>query len=90
MNAILQCLTHTPLLTNYFHAGLYKHHANAQAIASPKGYFAELVADFFKAYTDGVEVPAALKKIKEGVAFYIPQFQGYDQHDAQEVSPVLN
>jgi ubiquitin C-terminal hydrolase len=86
MNAILQCITHTPLFKNYFHDQLYKYHVNPKRSSSAPGYFAELMAEFIKAYVDGVSVTTTLRKVKDGVGVYIPQFQGYDQHDAQEVS----
>ena len=88
MNAVLQCFSHTPLLKYYFSSGAYQHHANDQILSSGKGYLAEVVADFVKEYAETMNVISSLRRLKMAIGRYIPQFQGYDQHDAQEVCTV--
>ena len=85
MNAILQCVTHTPLLRNYFVSGLFRHHINKLATLSAKGILAEVVAEFIQEYEIANDPITTLRKIKTAIGKYIPQFQGYEQHDAQEV-----
>lgn len=84
MNAILQCVAHTPLLRNYYTSGLYHAHINKKQTGS--GILAEVIADFFREYERTSDPVDSLRKIKTAIGKYIPQFQGYDQHDAQEVS----
>ncbi|MDR3547953.1 MAG: ubiquitin carboxyl-terminal hydrolase family protein [Candidatus Pacebacteria bacterium] len=82
MNAILQCVTHTPLLRNYYTSGLYQAHVNKKVATT--GILSEVVADFFREYEHANDPIDSLRKIKNAIGKYIPQFQGYDQHDAQE------
>ena len=85
MNAILQCIVHTPLLKNYFISGIFLNHINKKAIVNSKGVLAEIIAEFFREYVNTNDPIASLRKVKNTIAKCIPQFQGYDQHDAQEV-----
>ena len=85
MNSILQCIVHTPLLRNYFITGIFQSHINKKSPIS-KGIFSEVIAEFLKEYATLNDPISSLRKVKTAIGKYIPQFQGYDQHDAQEVN----
>lgn len=87
MNAILQCIAHTPLLNNYFRSGIYQYHVNREKKNSQE-VFADVLAEFIKEYSEN-EATSSLKTLKSAIGKYIPQFQGYDQHDAQEFMAML-
>lgn len=85
MNTILQCIVHTPLLKNYFHSGIYQNHINPKVIKDSKEVFADAVSEFFKEYIEKQDATASLRRLKNSIGKCIHQFQGYEQHDAQEV-----
>jgi len=85
MNAILQCIVHTPLLKPYFTSGLFKQHISKKhASSSSDSLLADIVSEFLKEYGKVNDPIVSLRKIKNVIGKYLPQFQGYDQHDAQE------
>ena len=87
MNSILQCLLNTAPLAAYF---LNKDHLREQNIKSPmKGKFAAAFGDFMSDYrsTRSQGIARAPRQLKIVIAKFARQFDGYAQHDAQEVSP---
>lgn len=86
MNAILQCLMHTPLVSSYFTSGLYKNHINKK---KGEETLAEIISEFACEYEKANYPAKLLWKIKSAIEKFVPHFQGYDQHDAQEFLSML-
>ena len=82
MNAILQCFLHTPLVMKYFTSGLFKNYM--KRLKEPEATLSSVIAGFAIEYERLKDLIEPLRKLKEVIGRYIPQFQGYDQHDAQE------
>ena len=90
MNSILQCLLNTAPLAAYF---LNKDHLREKNIKSPmKGKFAEAFGDFMSDYwsTRSQGIARAPRQLKLVIAKFARQFDGFAQHDAQEVSSRCN
>jgi len=86
MNAILQCLIHTPLIKSYFTSGLYRNHINKK---KKEETLAETISEFVKEYEKVNHLVKILWKVKTAIEKFVPCFQGYDQHDAQEFLGML-
>jgi len=90
MNSMLQCLSHTRPLTDYFlrdedDAPKYVQDINEKNPLGCGGNLARAYADFVRDAWSGsysTVVPAQLKK---AVSINAPQFSGYQQHDSQEL-----
>jgi hypothetical protein len=91
MNASVQCLLHTPLLTEYFESD-YLCDLNTTGTWGMAGKlavaFAELVADVGKARRQGVRTVAP-RTLKRVIGDFQPQFAGWKQQDAQEFLSVF-
>jgi len=81
MNAILQCLIHTPLIKSYFTSDLYRSHISKK---KKEETLAETIGEFLKEYEKAYHLAKILWKVKSAIEKFVPSFQGYDQHDAQE------
>jgi len=92
MNAALQCLSNTSPLTDYFLTGsVWKRELN---VKNPLGMQGELA----KAYAMLITLMWSAKKsrgcvspksFKKKLGTFAPQFDGYDQHDSQELLAFL-
>jgi ubiquitin C-terminal hydrolase len=86
MNAILQCLIHTPLVKSYFISDLYRNHIKKK---KNEETLADIISEFAREYERANYPAKILWKIKSAIEKYVPHFQGYDQHDAQEFLGML-
>jgi ubiquitin carboxyl-terminal hydrolase 4/11/15 len=84
MNSILQCLSNTPVLTNYFLDGRYKPDINKLNPLGMKGFLAEAYAELLKTLWSGDYRSIAPTAFKRTIGSFAPRFSGYEQHDSQE------
>lgn len=89
MNAILQCLSHTDLLAEYFVMNHYKIDLvkNKQINLCKYGSHGEVTCQcalLFKSLWTNNYSPEISNKFKHLVSKYCKQYEGSDQHDAQE------
>jgi ubiquitin carboxyl-terminal hydrolase 4/11/15 len=89
MNAILQCFIHTPTIKSYFTSELYKNNISKDAKRINGKILADLIGSFSKEYSTLDDPIVSLRKLRAGIARHLSQFQGYDQHDAQEFLAML-
>ena len=89
MNSMLQCLSNTERLTEYFLSGRYQHEINADNPLGMKGKlaitYAQLLKDLWSAEY-GMVNPTDFKRV---IGQFAPQFAGYQQHDSQELMNFL-
>ena len=89
MNAVLQCLTHTELLAEYFVSDQYRmdmkrnNKINAKRFGT-KGELTEQLAVLMKSLWSGQYTPEISSDFKTVVGKYGCQYRGFAQHDAQE------
>lgn len=85
MNAILQCLSNTDQLAEYFVTDQYKNDLNRQKVsARSQGEVTEQFAILLKCLWNCQYDPRVTSHFKDVVARYAAQYQGASQHDAQE------
>ncbi len=88
MNAVLQCLSNTDQLAEYFVTDQYKNDLNRQKSAMKKfgtnGVVTEQFAVLLKCLWNGQYDPQLTAEFKDVVGQYNSQYQGSSQHDAQE------
>ena len=89
MNAVLQCLSHTELLLEYFITNSYKNDIkrNNKTRAKKFGSRGELtdhLSSLFKSLWSCQYTPDISNDFKNVVGKYSNQYKGYAQHDAQE------
>lgn len=90
MNSMLQCLSNTELLCNYFRTGEYVKDVNLTNHMGSKGRLAHAFAALMKAmWGTGHGGAVAPSPVKELVARKAPQFIGWQQHDSQEFMSFL-
>lgn len=90
MNSAIQCLSLTPLLTQYFLSDFYVKELNRENPLGMKGEVAlaygKLVKQMWMSNQFEVIYPRNLKWI---IGKFAPQFLGFQQHDAQEFMQFL-
>jgi ubiquitin C-terminal hydrolase len=89
MNSTIQCLSNTPVLTEFFVDNHYAKDVNRRNPLGWKGRVAEEYAQLLKSLWSGkyrVVAPSGLKHILGQVA---PRFSGYQQHDSSELLSFL-
>ena len=79
MNSIIQCLSNTKPLRDYFISGKYK--SDLKKRSGVATAFGEVISTIWSQSSSSTS-PASLKRQIESVA---PQFSGYRQHDSQEL-----
>ena len=88
MNAILQCLSNTDQLAEYFVTDQYKNDFNRQRLSSHnssgQGDVTEQFAILLKCLWNGQYDSRVTGKFKEVIGKHALQYQGASQHDAQE------
>lgn len=88
MNAVLQCLSRTPLLSSFFSEGRFTKELNKKNPKSSQGTISAELAVIFKALEDPTEdcVPVSFKK---AFTDRYSDFQGNGQQDSHEFLRVL-
>jgi len=89
MNSSLQCLNNTAPFTEYFLANKYKEEINKTNPLGNKGNVAEAYASLCKGLWSGQSASLAPRNVKSVISKYAPQFEGYNQHDSQELTGFL-
>eukprot|EP00127_Corallochytrium_limacisporum_P007054 Clim_evm14s241 gene=Clim_evmTU14s241 len=86
MNAALQCITHTPGIVSYFLNEGYERDLNPK---NPLGMKGEIATEYAKVLRElwysKYKEAVAPRKLKAVISRYAPQFDGYGQHDSQEL-----
>ncbi|KAH9167465.1 hypothetical protein EDB89DRAFT_1997415 [Lactarius sanguifluus] len=86
MNSALQCLAHTPQLTDYFLTGVFTQELNPD---NPLGMHGEIAQSFGallqRIWSDTSQNTSySPREFKSILSRFAPQFSGYQQHDTQE------
>ncbi|KAM7405891.1 hypothetical protein PAMP_000308 [Pampus punctatissimus] len=85
MNSILQCLCHTPGMTDYFNNNYYLEDINRSNILGHKGEVAEEFGVIMKTLWAGLYKCISPRDFKITIGKINEQFSGYDQQDSQEL-----
>ena len=91
MNAVLQCLSNTDLIAEYFVAGHYKNdlkvhnkiHARS-CFGGTRGELTDQLALLLSSLWTSTYDPEISARLKQIVSRYGSQYEGNEQHDAQE------
>lgn len=92
MNSALQCLLHAPLLPDYFRGRQYEQDLNRTAALGSGGELAQAFARLLLEVEECARRGSGQirpQQFKDAVSRFRAQFQGFDQHDAQEFLNVL-
>ncbi|KAG8754786.1 CSN-associated deubiquitinating enzyme Ubp12 [Serendipita sp. 396] len=84
MNSALQCLAHSPELTQYFLTGFYRQELNPTNPLGMKGAIAEAFGYLLDKLWHPISYAFAPREFKQQLQRFAPQFSGYAQHDTQE------
>eukprot|EP00937_MAST-01D_sp_MAST-1D-sp2_P001671 g1671.t1 len=91
MASAVQCLCHTPLLTQYFLEGYWRADLNRTSLLGAGGHMAEAFARLLVDIWRTSQPDVSPRAFKSAVSRYSPQFAGSEQHDAHEfVTALLN
>ncbi|KAK4856879.1 hypothetical protein QYF36_022271 [Acer negundo] len=88
MNSSLQCLVHTPKLVDYF-LGDYGREINHENPLGMEGEIALAFGDLLRKLWAPGSSPVAPRTFKSKLARFAPQFNGFNQHDSQELLAFL-
>ena len=89
MNAVVQCLSHTPLLREYLALGLFRTHLNRSSPLGTGGALTSELAAVLAASWGGRYRSRAPRALKAAVSRHKPWFAGREQHDAVEFMAAL-
>lgn len=89
MNSSLQCLSNTIPLRDYFINNNYKKDINKNNPIGMKGNIAEKYGELLKEMWCGNRRSVSPKALKSAISKWAPQFEGYNQHDSQELLSFL-
>ncbi|XP_031397358.1 ubiquitin carboxyl-terminal hydrolase 8-like isoform X2 [Punica granatum] len=84
MNSAIQCLVHTPKLVDYF-LGDFQKEINCENPLGMQGGLALAFGDLLRRIWAPGSTPVAPRLFKSKLAYFAPQFSGYNQHDSQEL-----
>eukprot|EP01083_Nonionella_stella_P092178 257938_1 len=85
MNSTLQCLSNTPMLSDFFLSGRYLADLNVDNPLGWHGKIAEEYGSLMKQLWGDKFRVVAPSSFKQTVAEFAPQFSGYQQHDSSEL-----
>lgn len=88
MNSALQCLAHTPKLVDYF-LGDYNKEINHDNPLGMDGEIALAFGDLLRKLWAPGATPVAPRTFKAKLSRFAPQFNGFNQHDSQELLAFL-
>jgi hypothetical protein len=89
MSSVLQCLANTEPLVKYFLYGVYQSHINSKNAYGTRGKLALAYAELLVELYAGTASSVAPWDVKRVVAYKARQFDGFAQHDSQEMLSVL-
>ncbi|XP_052801941.1 ubiquitin carboxyl-terminal hydrolase 32-like [Mya arenaria] len=89
MNAAVQCVSNTEPLTQYFTKGLHLYEINRTNPLGMKGHIAQRYGDLVKDIWSGTTKTTAPLKLRWTIGKYAPRFNGFQQHDSQELLSFL-
>ena len=89
LNSSLQCLSATIPLTDYFLGYNYRAEINKSSALGTKGKLATAYADLMGSIWSGKNLVLRPKLFKAQLANFSPQFEGSEQHDAQELLALM-
>ncbi|KAK2185909.1 hypothetical protein NP493_217g02044 [Ridgeia piscesae] len=89
MNSALQCVSNTRILTLYFTAGMHLYEINRVNPLGMKGHVAQRYGDLVKDLWSGTMKSIAPLKLRWTIGKYAPRFNGFQQHDSQELLAFL-
>ncbi|XP_007207199.2 ubiquitin carboxyl-terminal hydrolase 8 isoform X2 [Prunus persica] len=88
MNSSIQCLAHTPKLVDYF-LGDYSREINPDNPLGMDGEIALAFGDLLRKLWAPGATPVAPRTFKSKLSRFAPQFNGFNQHDSQELLAFL-
>ncbi|KHN14762.1 Ubiquitin carboxyl-terminal hydrolase 10 [Glycine soja] len=88
MNSSIQCLVHTPPLSEYFLQD-YSDEINMDNPLGMRGELALAFGDLLRKLWSSGRTAIAPRAFKSKLARFAPQFSGYNQHDSQELLAFL-
>ncbi|XP_050522495.1 ubiquitin carboxyl-terminal hydrolase 32 [Daktulosphaira vitifoliae] len=89
MNAALQCVSNTRLLTQYFITDMHLYELNRNNPLGMKGCIAKRYGDLIHEIWRGTAKTIAPLKLRWTIGKYAPRFNGFQQHDSQELLAFL-
>ena len=89
MNSILQCMSNTTVVTDFFLSGKFEGDVNLRNILGTGGKLARSYANLLKELWEGQDKSVAPREVKEEMGRVNMQFQGYQQQDSQELLNAL-
>ncbi|KAI8889866.1 cysteine proteinase [Backusella circina FSU 941] len=89
MNSALQCLSNTSALTKWFLAGNYKRELNRDNPLGMKGEVAVAYGELIEKLWSGASSSLAPRDFKYTIGRFNSSFNGYQQHDTQELLAFL-
>ncbi|XP_005089176.1 ubiquitin carboxyl-terminal hydrolase 32 [Aplysia californica] len=89
MNAAVQCVSNTWPLTQYFAGNLHLFELNRDNPLGMKGHIAQRYGELIKDLWGGTSKTVAPLKLRWTIGKYAPRFNGFQQHDSQELLSFL-
>ncbi|KAG8195379.1 hypothetical protein JTE90_001395 [Oedothorax gibbosus] len=89
MNAALQCVSNTQPLTLYFNSNRHLYELNRTNQHGMKGHIAKRYGDLVQDLWSGTSRTVAPLKLRLTIGKYAPRFNGFQQHDSQELLAFL-
>ncbi|XP_023716699.1 ubiquitin carboxyl-terminal hydrolase 32 isoform X2 [Cryptotermes secundus] len=89
MNAALQCVSNTCALTQYFTGNMHLYELNRNNPLGMKGHIAKRYGDLIQDIWSGTAKTIAPLKLRWTIGKYAPRFNGFQQHDSQELLAFL-
>jgi ubiquitin C-terminal hydrolase len=89
MNSVIQCLSNTEPLAKYFIYGCYMDHINDRNALGTRGRLAQAFSELLTEMYVGEMPYVAPWDVKNVIARRAIQFQGFAQHDSQEMLSFL-
>lgn len=84
LNAAMQCLSNTEVLSEYFKQNCHVGEINKDNFMGTKGVLARAYANLIRQLWCG-KISVAPVKLRAAINAHAPQFTGNDQHDSQEL-----
>ncbi|XP_039266977.2 ubiquitin carboxyl-terminal hydrolase 32-like [Styela clava] len=89
MNSGLQCISNTRPLTQYFMMNKHFYELNRSNPLGMKGHIAKRYGDLVQELWSGKSKSTAPLKLRWTISKYAPRFNGFSQHDSQELLSFL-